>query len=97
VTHFDLANNYGPPYGRAEENFGRYLAEGFKGLRDELIISTKAGWDMWPGPYGQGGGSGRRVWPSGVRSGPGPSSGTPTAGVPVRERPPCGWCWVAVS
>jgi L-glyceraldehyde 3-phosphate reductase len=57
VTHFDLANNYGPPYGRAEENFGRYLAEDFKPYRDELIISTKAGWDMWPGPYGQGGGS----------------------------------------
>ena len=55
VTHFDLANNYGPPYGRAEENFGRYLAEDFKGLRDELVISTKAGYDMWPGPYGEGG------------------------------------------
>ncbi len=57
VTHVDLANNYGPPYGRAEENFGRYLREDFAGLRDELVISTKAGWDMWPGPYGQGGGS----------------------------------------
>jgi L-glyceraldehyde 3-phosphate reductase len=57
VTHFDLANNYGPPYGRAEENFGRYLQEDFAGLRDELVISTKAGYDMWPGPYGQGGGS----------------------------------------
>ena len=57
VTHFDLANNYGPPYGRAEENFGRYLREDFAAYRDELIISTKAGWDMWPGPYGQGGGS----------------------------------------
>jgi L-glyceraldehyde 3-phosphate reductase len=57
VTHFDLANNYGPPYGRAEENFGRYLRADFAGLRDELLISTKAGWDMWPGPYGQGGGS----------------------------------------
>jgi L-glyceraldehyde 3-phosphate reductase len=57
VTHFDLANNYGPPYGRAEENFGRYLADDFKTYRDELIISTKAGYDMWPGPYGQGGGS----------------------------------------
>jgi L-glyceraldehyde 3-phosphate reductase len=57
VTHFDLANNYGPPYGRAEENFGRYLREDFAGLRDELVISTKAGYDMWPGPYGQGGGS----------------------------------------
>ncbi len=57
VTHFDLANNYGPPYGRAEENFGRFLTEDFAGLRDELVISTKAGYDMWPGPYGQGGGS----------------------------------------
>ncbi len=61
VTHFDLANNYGPPYGRAEENFGRYLTDDFKGLRDELVISTKAGWDMWPGPYGQGGGSRKYV------------------------------------
>ena len=52
VTHFDLANNYGPPYGSAEENFGRILATDFVGLRDELVISTKAGWDMWPGPYG---------------------------------------------
>jgi L-glyceraldehyde 3-phosphate reductase len=52
VTHFDLANNYGPPYGGAEANFGRLLREDFTGLRDELIISTKAGWDMWPGPYG---------------------------------------------
>jgi L-glyceraldehyde 3-phosphate reductase len=57
VTHFDLANNYGPPYGRAEENFGRFLRTDFKHLRDELVISTKAGYDMWPGPYGQGGGS----------------------------------------
>jgi L-glyceraldehyde 3-phosphate reductase len=52
VTHFDLANNYGPPYGSAEINFGRILREDFSHLRDELIISTKAGWDMWPGPYG---------------------------------------------
>ncbi len=52
VTHFDLANNYGPPYGSAEANFGRILATDFAGRRDELIISTKAGWDMWPGPYG---------------------------------------------
>jgi L-glyceraldehyde 3-phosphate reductase len=52
VTHFDLANNYGPPYGSAEINFGRFLREDFSSLRDELIISTKAGWDMWPGPYG---------------------------------------------
>jgi L-glyceraldehyde 3-phosphate reductase len=57
VTHFDLANNYGPPYGQAETNFGRYLREDFAGYRDELVISTKAGYDMWPGPYGQGGGS----------------------------------------
>lgn len=61
VTHFDLANNYGPPYGRAEENFGRYLREDFGSYRDELIISTKAGYDMWPGPYGQGGGSRKYV------------------------------------
>ncbi len=61
VTHFDLANNYGPPYGRAEENFGRYLREDFAPYRDELIISTKAGYDMWPGPYGQGGGSRKYV------------------------------------
>jgi L-glyceraldehyde 3-phosphate reductase len=52
VTHFDLANNYGPPYGSAETNFGRLLREDFASVRDELIISTKAGWDMWPGPYG---------------------------------------------
>ncbi|NNN03944.1 MAG: L-glyceraldehyde 3-phosphate reductase [Acidimicrobiaceae bacterium] len=52
VTHFDLANNYGPPYGSAEENFGRLLREDFSSHRDELVISTKAGWDMWPGPYG---------------------------------------------
>ena len=61
ITHFDLANNYGPPYGRAEENFGRYLLDDFLPYRDELIISTKAGWDMWPGPYGQGGGSRKYV------------------------------------
>jgi L-glyceraldehyde 3-phosphate reductase len=52
VTHFDLANNYGPPYGAAEKNFGRIMAEDFKPYRNELVISTKAGWDMWPGPYG---------------------------------------------
>ena len=57
VTHFDLANNYGPPYGRAEENFGRWMREDFTPYRDEMVISTKAGYDMWPGPYGQGGGS----------------------------------------
>ncbi len=61
VTHFDLANNYGPPYGRAEENFGKYLRTDFATLRDELVISTKAGYDMWPGPYGQGGGSRKYV------------------------------------
>jgi L-glyceraldehyde 3-phosphate reductase len=55
VTHFDLANNYGPPYGSAEENFGRMLATDLKPYRDELIISTKAGYDMWPGPYGEWG------------------------------------------
>ncbi|HET9147399.1 MAG TPA: L-glyceraldehyde 3-phosphate reductase [Acetobacteraceae bacterium] len=55
VTHFDLANNYGPPYGSAEENFGRILAKDFRSYRDEMIISTKAGYDMWPGPYGNGG------------------------------------------
>jgi L-glyceraldehyde 3-phosphate reductase len=52
ITHFDLANNYGPPYGAAEANFGRILAADFGGYRDELVISTKAGYDMWPGPYG---------------------------------------------
>jgi L-glyceraldehyde 3-phosphate reductase len=57
VTHFDLANNYGPPYGSAEKNFGTIFAQDFRPYRDELILSTKAGYDMWPGPYGQGGGS----------------------------------------
>jgi L-glyceraldehyde 3-phosphate reductase len=52
VTHFDLANNYGPPYGSAESNFGRILHSDFRDHRDELVVSTKAGWDMWPGPYG---------------------------------------------
>jgi len=56
ITHFDLANNYGPPYGASERNAGRILAEDFASYRDELVISSKAGWDMWPGPYGQGGG-----------------------------------------
>ncbi|GJL35734.1 glyceraldehyde 3-phosphate reductase [Enterobacter hormaechei] len=55
ITHFDLANNYGPPPGSAEENFGRLLHEDFAAYRDELVISTKAGYDMWPGPYGSGG------------------------------------------
>jgi L-glyceraldehyde 3-phosphate reductase len=53
VTHFDLANNYGPPYGSAEETFGRLMATDLRPYRDELIVSTKAGWDMWPGPYGE--------------------------------------------
>jgi L-glyceraldehyde 3-phosphate reductase len=52
ITHFDLANNYGPPYGSAETNFGRHLREDFARYRDELVISSKAGWDFWPGPYG---------------------------------------------
>jgi L-glyceraldehyde 3-phosphate reductase len=52
ITHFDLANNYGPPYGSAEETFGQILKKDFRPYRDELIVSTKAGWDMWPGPYG---------------------------------------------
>jgi L-glyceraldehyde 3-phosphate reductase len=55
VTHFDLANNYGPPYGSAEETFGLILDKDFRSYRDEMIISSKAGWDMWPGPYGIGG------------------------------------------
>jgi L-glyceraldehyde 3-phosphate reductase len=54
VTHFDLANNYGPPYGSAEENFGEILRKDFRPYRNELVVSTKAGWDMWPGPYGIG-------------------------------------------
>ena len=55
ITHFDLANNYGPPPGSAEENFGRILREDFAAHRDELVISTKAGYYMWPGPYGEWG------------------------------------------
>ena len=55
ITHFDLANNYGPPYGEAERNFGRHMDTDWKPFRDELILSTKAGYDMWPGPYGDGG------------------------------------------
>ncbi len=61
VTHFDLANNYGPPYGSAETNLGRHLADDFRPYRDELVISSKAGYDMWPGPYGQGGGGRKYV------------------------------------
>src|SRR5215467_783708 len=55
ITHFDLANNYGPPYGSAEENFGRLFAQDLRPYRDELVVSTKAGYDMWPGPYGEWG------------------------------------------
>ena len=61
ITHMDLANNYGPPYGTAETNFGRILREDFAAHRDELVISSKAGYDMWAGPYGQGGGSRKYV------------------------------------
>ncbi len=61
ITHFDLANNYGPPAGSAETNFGEHLRRDFRPYRDELIISSKAGWDMWPGPYGSGGGSRKYV------------------------------------
>ena len=61
VTHLDLANNYGPPYGSAERNFGTIFHQDFRPYRDELILSTKAGYDMWPGPYGQGGGSRKYV------------------------------------
>jgi L-glyceraldehyde 3-phosphate reductase len=61
VTHFDLANNYGPPYGSAEYNFGQIITSDLAPYRDELVISTKAGYDMWPGPYGQGGGGRKYV------------------------------------
>ncbi|WP_033341825.1 L-glyceraldehyde 3-phosphate reductase [Catenuloplanes japonicus] len=61
ITHFDLANNYGPPYGAAERTFGRLVREDLRPYRDEIVVSTKAGWDMWPGPYGQGGGSRKYV------------------------------------
>ncbi|MDI1244701.1 MAG: L-glyceraldehyde 3-phosphate reductase [Rhodoferax sp.] len=61
ITHFDLANNYGPPFGSAETNFGAHLKRDFKPYRDQLVISSKAGWDMWPGPYGSGGGSRKYV------------------------------------
>jgi L-glyceraldehyde 3-phosphate reductase len=57
INHFDLANNYGPPYGSAESNFGAHMRRDFRPYRDELLISSKAGWDMWPGPYGKGGGT----------------------------------------
>ncbi|MFE6307340.1 L-glyceraldehyde 3-phosphate reductase [Nocardiopsis changdeensis] len=68
ITHHDLANNYGPPYGAAEINFGRLMREDFAPYRDEMVVSTKAGWDMWPGPYGQGGGSRKYVLASLDRS-----------------------------
>lgn len=68
VTHFDLANNYGPPYGSAERNFGTIFARDFRPYRDELIISSKAGYDMWPGPYGQGGGSRKYILASADQS-----------------------------
>ena len=68
ITHFDLANNYGPPYGSAETNFARILRDDFRAHRDELVISTKAGWDMWPGPYGDLGS--REVPPGQPRSEP---------------------------
>src|SRR5882762_11813187 len=55
ITHFDLANNYGPPFGSAEENFGRLMQQDLAPYRDELIVSSKAGYDMWPGPYGEWG------------------------------------------
>ncbi len=55
ITHFDLANNYGPPYGSAESNFGKLISSDLRPYRDELLISTKAGYDMWPGPYGEWG------------------------------------------
>ena len=61
ITHFDLANNYGPPAGSSESNFGEHMRRDFKPYRDELLISSKAGYDMWPGPYGQGGGSRKYV------------------------------------
>ena len=68
VTHVDLANNYGPPYGSAERNFGTHLRRDFLPYRDELVISSKAGYDMWPGPYGQGGGSRKYVIASAEQS-----------------------------
>lgn len=68
ITHFDLANNYGPPYGSAERNFGTLFARDFRPYRDELIISSKAGYDMWPGPYGQGGGGRKYILASADQS-----------------------------
>jgi len=68
ITHFDLANNYGPPYGSAERNFGTLFQRDFKPYRDELVISSKAGYDMWPGPYGQGGGGRKYILASADQS-----------------------------
>ncbi|CAN7477403.1 L-glyceraldehyde 3-phosphate reductase [Knoellia sp. LjRoot47] len=68
ITHFDLANNYGPPYGSAERNFGTLFARDFRPYRDELVISSKAGYDMWPGPYGQGGGGRKYILASADQS-----------------------------
>ena len=67
ITHFDLANNYGPPYGSAEESFGHIFASDFQGLRDELVISTKAGYDMWPGPMASGAHA-NTYWPASTRA-----------------------------
>ncbi|MDN4650055.1 aldo/keto reductase, partial [Curtobacterium sp. PsM8] len=61
ISHHDLANNYGPPYGAAELNFGKLMREDFAPFRDEMVVSTKAGWDMWPGAFGQVGGSRKYV------------------------------------
>ena len=63
ITHFDLANNYGPPYGSAEETFGQILRKDLAGHGDEIVVSTKAGWDMWPGPYGDGARTSTRAQP----------------------------------
>src|SRR5437016_6299058 len=90
ITHFDLANNYGPPYGSAEINFGRIFEEDLKAYRDELIISTKAGYDMWPGPYGELGGRASTCWPASSRASSGcglttSTSSTRTASIPTRR------------
>ena len=90
VTHFDLANNYGPPYGSAEENFGVLYSQDFRPYRDELVLSTKAGYDMWPGPYGQGGGSRKYLLASLDQSlhrmgWTTSTSSTPTASIPTHR------------
>ncbi len=87
VTHFDLANNYGPPYGAAETNFGAIFAQDFRPYRDELVISTKAGYDMWPGPYGEWGS--RKYLLGSPRPEPGPDGARPRRHLlqpPVRPR-----------